>query len=96
MPTTRPERHPLYTSPEWRALRAAQLKREPYCAMCIMIGRAVLATVADHKRPHRGDRRLFFDPHNLWSLCAHHHNSTKKTWENRGSRRFGQDGWPID
>lgn len=43
------------------------------CADC----RLAEATVVDHVRPHRGDRRLFWDRTNWQALCAPCHN--KKT-----------------
>lgn len=63
------ERAKPYSTPEWKALRADQLRRYPTCAKC-----GAHATVADHKRPWRGDRRLFLDPQNLQSLCRPCHS----------------------
>lgn len=39
------------------------------------------ASVVDHKVPHRGDERLFWDRRNWQSLCATHHSSTKQREE---------------
>ncbi len=33
-----------------------------------------LDTVVDHIKPHRGDRKLFWDRGNWQPLCEHHHN----------------------
>lgn len=33
----------------------------------------VLATVVDHKRPHRGDLQLFWDRNNWQGLCEDCH-----------------------
>lgn len=39
------------------------------------------ASVVDHKVPHRGDERLFWDRSNWQSLCATHHSSEKQREE---------------
>lgn len=86
-----------YGTPQWKKLRAHQLRQEPLCRMCKDMSRIVAASVADHKIPHKGDAALFFDAQNLQSLCATHHNSTKARDEARG-RVTGADmsGVPID
>lgn len=87
-----------YNSAEWKRLRAAQLSAEPQCAMCLADNRPwVAATVVDHKRPHRGDKALFFDPENLQSLCKRHHDSDKQMLEKSGRVRvrIGLDGYPV-
>jgi 5-methylcytosine-specific restriction enzyme A len=55
----------------------------------------VLATVADHITPHRGDPELFKGP--LQSLCASCHSSWKQELELTGHFR-GCDlkGMPLD
>ena len=40
--------------------------------------------VADHRRPHRGDERLFWDERNLQCLCKPCHDGTKQRQERRG------------
>lgn len=53
--------------------------------------------VVDHRTPHRGIERLFFDATNLQSLCADHHDRIKQTIEARGyDTSVGDDGWPVD
>lgn len=86
----------MYYTAAWRRLRAAQLAREPWCRMCREMGRETRATIVDHRRPHRGDARLFFDPDNLDSLCKPHHDCTKQRFE-RGRNQIGvgADGWPA-
>lgn len=77
--TKRVERDPavkqLYNSKQWQSLRAAQLSKEPWCADCLAEDRHVMATEVDHVTPHNGDPKLFFDEHNLQSLCKSHHSS---------------------
>jgi hypothetical protein len=64
--------------------------------MHLQQGRSVLATVADHVVPHRGDEALFFEG-DLQSLCKDCHDSVKQRDENRGySTACGVDGWPLD
>jgi 5-methylcytosine-specific restriction protein A len=65
-----------YDSPQWRALRAAQLAKEPCCQgeACAGQGRTTAATVADHVQPVRLGG-AFFDASNLQSLCYSCHQS---------------------
>lgn len=63
------------------------------------IGQLVPASVADHIKPHRGDRGLFFDPANLQSLCKSCHDSHKQAQEHNADgilRGAGHDGKPLD
>ncbi len=63
---------------KWTEARAEFLKVHRHCRRC---GR--LASVVDHKRPHRGDQTLFWDRTNWQALCAHCHSSTKQREERR-------------
>lgn len=70
-----------YKTSEWQALRAEVLFDAMYtCARCGGVGRS-RDLVADHIRPHRGDRDLFFQRANLQCLCAGCHNSYKQREE---------------
>ena len=61
----------LYKTVEWRKLRWATFVRDNFtCTMCGKIESDTSKLVADHDKPHRGDRALFFDPNNLKTLCA--------------------------
>lgn len=71
-------------SARWGQLRANQLAREPFCKFCLEDGKRTKAEVADHREPHRGDSKLFFDAGNLQSLCKLHHDSTKQRLERSG------------
>lgn len=53
------------------------LRLHPLCSECSWYGLVVPATLVDHKRPHKGDMRLFWDQENWQSLCRKCH--TKKT-----------------
>lgn len=76
--------HNLYFSRRWRELRASQLLAEPFCRECAKIGERTRATDVDHIKPHKGDKRIFFDPSNLQSLC--HSCHSRKTMAERTGR----------
>jgi 5-methylcytosine-specific restriction enzyme A len=67
----------LYETPRWRKMRAQHLREHPCCVMCMSLGFDTPALIVDHRQPHRGDTRQFFDPSNLQSLCKLHHDSVK-------------------
>lgn len=73
---TRPTANERGYGAKWREARAAFLTKHPRCEMCDQP-----ATVVDHKTPHKGNMRLFWDRSNWQGLCAHHHNSTKQRME---------------
>lgn len=62
----------------WQQAREGWLKAYPLCVMCEQDNRVTLATVVDHRIPHRGDQTLFWDQTNWQSLCATHHSSDKQ------------------
>lgn len=82
----------------WQRERAAFLARPEnvLCVMCQEMGRVKLATVVDHKIPHKGDEVLMWDQSNWQPLCKTHHNSDKQREEKSGRRAptIGADGWP--
>lgn len=87
----------LYKTKDWKRLRANQLKRQPWCELALKQGRKVKATVVHHKKAHRGDPALFFDPRNLESLSKSAHDTIKQSREKGGKKRaVGVDGWPIN
>ena len=58
----------------WQRLRRRVLSEQPFCAMREKRERCQLvATEVDHIKPHRGDRRLFFDRANLQPMCRSCH-----------------------
>ncbi len=88
----RREAHP------WRKWYSLQrwFRRRPFCCKCAVMGKTVVATVADHKDPHRGDPLKFWYGE-LQSLCAECHDRAKQLEELEGfSREIGADGWPVD
>jgi 5-methylcytosine-specific restriction endonuclease McrA len=72
-------------SRRWKALRKAILLRDRYTCQWPGCGRLHSDTsklVADHRIPHRGDAKLFWDPENLQTLCANPcHNKHKQRLE---------------
>lgn len=80
----------------WQKRRKRQLDQHPLCALCMrMRGKVTAATVADHIRPHKGDRVLFAGP--LQSLCESCHNSWKQELETTGHiRGCDLNGNPLD
>lgn len=78
-----------YKTASWRKIRKTVLSRHPICEMCKKNGIITASNVADHKIPHRGDMKKFFDLSNLWGLCDSCHSSTKQRIEKSGE--FGCD-----
>jgi 5-methylcytosine-specific restriction protein A len=87
----------LYNTAHWKALRFHQLSQDPLCCMCKAQNTITIATIVDHKIPHKGDERLFFDENNLQSMCKPHHDAAKQAEEKRGySSAVDARGWPTD
>lgn len=90
----------LYKRVGWERLRRDQLESNPFCCFCAEstpLGEMpTVAEVVDHKTPHKGDERLFFDPNNLQSLCKLCHDSRKQKME-KGKKvmAFGPGGEPL-
>jgi len=60
----------------WDVERTAFLKAHPKCARC-----EAPATVVDHKIPHRGDKKLFWNRSNWQPLCVTCHSRWKQSME---------------
>lgn len=73
---TRPTARQRGYDADWQKARAEYLAINPYCRCCG--GHAV---VVDHVKPHRGDRRLFWDKRNWQPLCVRCHSSMKQRQE---------------
>jgi 5-methylcytosine-specific restriction enzyme A len=80
---------------KWRLARLTFLRHNPWCRLHRARGERVPATVVDHIKPHRGDRRLFWDKENWQGLCEHCHNSTKRAMELQGAA-CDASGYPAD
>ena len=87
----------LYDTKKWKTRRVAFLQSNPLCRFCTAAGRATLATVVDHIKPHRGDEELFWDESNWQAMCKPCHDGAKAELENTGRLR-GCDvtGRPLD
>ena len=87
----------LRKTARWLRLRKTHLAGEPLCRMCRSQGYITPANVVDHIVAHKGDVNLFYDQHNLQTLCKEHHDSTKHA-EESGGRILGcnREGVPID
>jgi 5-methylcytosine-specific restriction protein A len=71
----------------WQKARERHLQAHPLCVMCQAEGRTAVATVVDHRDPHRGDQAVFWDESRWQSLCASHHSSEKQRQENEEARK---------
>lgn len=75
-----------YKTAEWRRLRLDIFKRDHFTCQWPGCGRVEGNTsklVADHRTPHRGSERLFWDRGNLWTLCKPCHDGAKQREERR-------------
>lgn len=69
---------------KWRVARLEFLAANPLCCHCREVNRISAATVVDHKTPHKGDMRLFWDRSNWQALCETCHNRKTAT-EDKGA-----------
>ena len=70
----------LYAKPEWKRLRLEAFVRDGYVCqrsgvLCVGKYPAPNSPVANHKRPHRGDPKLFFDINNVETVSKAVHDS---------------------
>lgn len=81
----------------WRRYRERYLLKNPDCVYCHRAGRATPATVVDHREPHGGDNKKFWDPKNHQGLCATCHSAVKQTEERSGYQPgCDEQGNPLD
>ena len=78
-----------YKTARWQRLRKKILARDKY--QCQVTGDLLIGThpapnspVVDHKVPHRGDEKLFWDEDNLQAVSKKYHDSEKQKQEWRG------------
>lgn len=60
---------------KWQGYRKRFLAKHPLCEPHLAMGQVVPATVVDHKKPHKGDLRLFWDPENHRASCKPCHDA---------------------
>lgn len=66
---------------KWQQAREGYLRLHPLCVYCQRDGHVAEATVVDHKVPHRGDMKVFWDRTNWQGLCKPHHDGEKQREE---------------
>jgi len=92
----------LYRTKRWKQLRESVLVRDLFtCQQTSVIltngKNNPRSAVVHHKRPHKGDPELFYDPDNLEAVCKAWHDGSGQKEDNRGySVAIGPDGWPTD
>ena len=73
-----------YKLARWQRLRMQVFIRDTFtCQMpeCGRIEGDTSRLICDHKQPHRGDARLFWDEANLQTLCKPCHDTHKQRLE---------------
>lgn len=75
-----------YKTKRWADLRQQILKRDRFTCqqtgvLCTAKAPAPNSPVIDHKRPHRGDPELFWNPENLQCVSKAYHDSEKQKQE---------------
>ncbi len=71
-----------YKSVRWQRLRLAVFERDLFtCQRCAALNGDTSQLVCDHRTPHRGDERLFWDDTNLQTLCKPCHDGAKQREE---------------
>lgn len=81
----------------WQKARERFLFAHPLCERCKKRNRTTVATVVNHRIPHKGDQALFWDEANWEPACKPCHDSDIRR-EEQGSKpkpHIGMDGWPI-
>ncbi|WP_342617210.1 HNH endonuclease signature motif containing protein [Rhodoferax sp. GW822-FHT02A01] len=81
---------------KWQKAREAFLYANPLCKMCQDEGQITAASIVDHKEPHRGDQKLFWDERNWQSLCTHHHSSQKQREEHEAQGYAPNGGGRVE
>lgn len=89
-----------YKTARWQKLRWSILVRDKFtCRMsgCGKVETNTALLVADHKVPHRGDQRLFWNAANLHCICKGCHDSLKQRQDKSGTMPGStMDGRPVD
>lgn len=82
---------------KWQRARLAFLDDNPMCERCEVKGVQTPATVVNHRVPHKGDLKLFWDRKNWEPTCKPHHDGEIQREERTGIvRGTGRDGRPLD
>ncbi|QQN73943.1 HNH endonuclease signature motif containing protein [Croceicoccus sp. YJ47] len=82
---------------KWQRERLVFLDQHPLCERCEADGRVEAATVVNHRIPHKGNMKLFWDRSNWEATCKRHHDSDIQREERSGVvKGNGRDGRPTD
>lgn len=81
----------LYNDVKWRNASKRFIREHPYCAACNAYlldakGEPISNACVDHKEPHKGDTRLFWDVRNWQSLCCSPCHNSKTARVDRGRK----------
>jgi len=68
----------------WRKASKAFLASHPICEYCEARGDVTVSTLVDHRIPHRGDQKLFWDKTNWAASCKPCHDGDKQRLERSG------------
>jgi 5-methylcytosine-specific restriction enzyme A len=84
----------------WQKRSKAFLARHPLC-QCPLCdegrSRVRAASVVDHRVPHKGDERLFWDESNWQAMAKECHDSYKQSLEKSGHMKgCDANGRPLD
>ena len=84
--TTADKYRKLYPSKQWRTLRGTTLTRDHYrcrrCSISLTSGKSQpTSAVVHHKKPHKGNLTLFYDPSNMEAICWSCHLGTIQSEE---------------
>ena len=100
--TTANKYRKLYSTKQWRTLRGTILTYDHY--RCQQYGVSLTSgksqptsAVVNHKKPHKGNLTLFYDPSNLEAVCWNCHLGVIQSEEALSyDATIGDDGWPVD
>ena len=72
----------------WQRESKKFLLMHPLCEACLRSGRVTPSAVVDHKIPHRGDKKLFWDRSNWQALCKRCHDHKTRTEDETPSYHY--------
>lgn len=58
----------------WRKYRKTFLLKNPLCIKCLELGKTTPAKIVDHRKPHKGSVKIFWDRSNHDGLCKPCHD----------------------
>lgn len=75
---TRPSASARGYDSKWREARAGFLAKHPHCVRC-----GAPATIVNHRIPHKGDMKAFWDRSNWEPMCKPCHDGPTQSQERR-------------